>query len=359
MTPYIHHEKYREEFSMNVAVACDVTTKMISVVFYDLSLKRRIAKSIAAGQEMDSENAAAELAKLVFLSAREHNIPAAAVRSIGCCAPIGISGALEEQLDPTDMFLRPDTKVDVIPFVSAYADGRFSSFLATVPFSEGVMAAELGSTLNIGYFTGGRLCLASFRLSGAFDGSGLESGMAAEFGAIDQVDRDEYGTLCYSVIGDEDSCGVAPSAALDAVTIMLDSGVLDSDGIMTDRDMFFIGEDYFISQSDVRKVQSDKAGAAAALQSIFNKYGMPEKLYLTGEVFASNGMERLTQLSVFPEGVAEKTHFGIGASLQGVIRCLEDEILRDELETLIMSAEDITEALSEDFDDLYITNLTF
>jgi uncharacterized 2Fe-2S/4Fe-4S cluster protein (DUF4445 family) len=221
------------------------------------------------------------------------------------------------------------------------------------------MAAELGSTLNIAFYSGGKLDIASFPLTGAFDGSGFESGMAAEFGAIDEVHRDEYGTLCYSVIGDEDSCGVAPSAALDAVTIMLGSGVLDSDGIMTDRDMFFIGEDYFVSQSDVRKVQSDKAKTAAALQSFINKYGTPTELYLAGEVFSSNGMERLAQLSVVPESLTKSAHFGTGAASQGVISCLECPENLSAVDALIRGAEDITSELIEEFDDLYITNLTF
>lgn len=354
---FVHHEKYHDEYSMNIAAACVLSQSMLTVAYYDISLGRIIARSVSS-ETVDAENAAAQFAKLVFTSMREYSISASALHKIGFAAPIHISAVLEDQLDPTDMFLRPDTELVALPFVSAYADAGFAAFLATVPIEKGTLCVSFGKTLNLAFRDGEKLRLAHIQLTGAFDGSAFESGMPAEFGAIDQVSRDKE-VLCYSVVGDGDSCGIAPSAALDAVTLMLAEGILDQDGIMTDRDLFYIGEDYFVSQSDVRAVQSDKAAATAAISAFMQICGAPAEIYLNGEVLAAEGMKRLHELGVINNEFAARAHFNRCCAEQGVINCLEAPYKIDELEELISAAEDVTEDIMKAFDDMYITNLSF
>lgn len=356
---YYHHEKYRSEYSMDVVVACDITPSCIRAVFYDRSLSRRVARSVSVFAGITAENAAAELAKLIFMSMREHGIPSSAITAIGCCAPIDISTAIEEELSPTDMFLRPDVEITVLPFVSAYADGRFAAMLATVPMSEGTFVADFGSTLNLAYYTGGKLEIASFSLTGAFDGSAFEDGIPWEFGAIDEVSGEEDGTICYIVSGDKDSCGIAASAAMDGIRIMIDRGILDEDGIMTDRDLFYLGEDFYITQKDVRAVQSDKAKAAAAIACFLKRYSAPTDVYLSGDVTANRGVKRLSELGVIPSEFADKAHFSPVSAEQGVIMYLSESGRSDAVDGLINAAAEVSADILDGFDDLYITNLSF
>lgn len=357
--PFVHYEKYRDEHSRSLVIACELSEQLVTAAFYDISMSAMYARSVAFTERVTTENAAAELSKLIFLSMREYGLTAASIHKIGVCAPIHIAAAVEESLDPTDMFLRPDTETVVLPFVSAFADSSFAAFLASVDFKEGTLAVQIGKTLNAACFTGGKLKLASFPLIGAFDGSALESGMRCEFGAIDEVSREENGTVSYCVSGDCDSIGIAPSAALDVVCIMLDTGILDEDGIMTDRDQFYIGEDYYISQRDVRAIQSDKAKLAAALSCFVSRFGVPTEVYLTGEVLACNGLKRLAELDAVPEEIAEKAKYNRNTAESGMIAVLENGSTFDALEQLITAAEDITEEIFPEFDDLYISNLSF
>lgn len=357
--PYVHHEKYCDEHSRMLVLACELSCDLITVAYYDISLSRMVARSVAYTGSVTPENAVSELSKLIFLSMREYGIPAASLQKIGVCAPIHIASEVEETLDPTDIFLRPDTEVVVMPFVSAYADGCFAAFLASVSFSEGTLAAHIGRTFNLAFYKDGALKLASIPLSGAFDGSALESGMRCEFGAIDEVSREENGTVSYCVSGDCDSMGIAPSAALDVVKIMVDTGVLDEDGIMTDRDMFYIGEDYYISQKDVRAIQSDKARLAAAFSCFITQYGQPSEVYLTGEALARNGLQRLADLHVISEELAGRARFSRNAAESGMIAVLENDGSLGALEQLIAAAEDVTDSILPEFDDIYISNLSF
>ncbi len=356
---YLHHEKIRSEYSMDIAIACDVTPTCVRLVFYDRQLSRRIARSVAVFAGITAENASAELARLIFMSMREHAIPSSAVTSIGICAPILISAAIEEELSPTDMFLRPDVEISVMPFVSAYADGRFAAMLATVPMTEGTFVAQFGAALNLAYYTGGRAEIASVSLSGAFDASVLSEGIPYEFGAIDEMSRDESGTICYCVVGDENGCGVSASAALDGICLMVDEGILDEDGIMTDRDQLYIGEDHCLLQKDVRAFQTDKARAAAAIACFLKRYPAPVSVYLSGDVTACNGVQKLAKLRVLPQELADKAQFSPFSAEQGIIDCLCDEDLSDALGALITDAADVSQDILADFDDLYITNLSF
>lgn len=358
-SPIVHHEKYREEFSMKVAVVCDITRSGMTVLYHDVSLDRSIARSVALNAEINTENACAEISRFIFMSMREFGIPASAVKMIGCAAPVDISDILESSLDPTEMFLPPDVGITVIPFISAYADGRYTASLMAAPLDNGTMFVHFGKTLNLSFFKQGRLQLASVSMVGAFDGSALESGMPCEFGAIDEIYREKDRTLCYSVIGDEDSVGIAPSAAFDAITVMVAEGIIDSDGIMTDRDLFYVGEDYYISQKDVRAIQSDIAKAKAAFECFLKKFDNPSAIRFTGEAFAGNGMKRLMELGVIPSEIADIAGYSRSTVEQGVIAYLTDTEKQELLEAVICSAEDITDSISDDIEELYITNLSF
>ncbi|MBE6901756.1 MAG: DUF4445 domain-containing protein [Ruminococcaceae bacterium] len=359
MISNIHHEKYHDEFSMSVAVVCDIMHTRAVAAFYDVKLDRLIARSVVPIGKFNDENASAEVARLVFMCMREYGIPAAAITKIGVAAPHDLACSIEESIEPTDMFLRPDTEVVVLPFVSMYADSRFAASLAAVAIKKGSFIASFGRMLDLAYYDGEKLLTASVELTGAFDATGIESGMSVEYGAIDEVRRESDRTLCYCVIGDIDACGIAVPAFLDAACIMLDEGVIDSDGIMTDRDQFYLGEDFYLTQKDVRVLQSDKASAAAAIECFLRRCGTPSEVYLCGDALAGEGIRRLERLGVISSALAEKAQYCRSYTEQGTYSCISAEDKLTELASLIRDAEDISAEIYDGFDDMYITNLQF
>ncbi len=359
MTSDIHYEKYRDSFSAEIAIACDVTEMRIAASFYDLRLDVLVARSVIPLGIFNDENVTAELSKLVFMSIRTYGISAQSIVGIGCAASNRLVAILQQQLTSSDMFLPPDTPVTVLPFVSAFADSRFAAMLAAVDFQKGTLAVDFGKTLNIAYHDGNILNIASFQLKGAFDGSAFENGMPCEYGAIDEVCRENNKQICYSVVGDCDAYGIATSGVFDSVCIMLKEKILDSDGILNDRDMFYIGEDCYVSQSDIRMIQSDKAGATAALKVFLDKFDKPLNVWLGGDVLAINGLQRLIELGVLPQALAANAHYCRSYTEQGIIRCYTEKEKLQQLHELIYNAVDITSSLYDRFDDLYIEKLAF
>lgn len=354
---HISFEKYRDERSAELCAAVDITRHSISLVFYDLALSRRVARTALCGESVTEDSVCSQLSRMFMLSGKQYGIAAANVRKIGFAAPVHIALFIEEQLSPTELFLRPETEIYVVPFISAAISGRFTAVLAALPEGD-CLAADYGSSFCLAQREGDRLSCAVFPFVGAFDGSALESGMSCERGAIDEVSREKDGTICYGVVGDADSVGIAPSGALMAANILLSTGSLDSDGILTDRDMFYIGEDYYISQADIRVIQADKARSAAALELFGKRAGAAPRAFLSGEVFSAKGMEAMLTLGAVPETL-RGAGYAKNAVEQGIIRCLESEEERARTEKIAANAVDITEEFLEEFDDLYINKLSF
>lgn len=355
-TSQIAFEKYRDERSGELCAAIDITAQRISVVYYDLGLARRYARTVLMGETFSAENLPAQLARVFALSGKEYGIPATAVKKLGFAAPIALSCFIEEQLTPTELFLRPETEIFVMPYISAAISGRFTASLLSLP-QENCLAGDFSDKLLLAAVEKDRITCAAFPSAGAFDGSAIESGMCCERGAIDEIRRESDGTLCYGVVADADGIGVAPSAAFSAARLMLSEGIIDTDGIMTDRDLFFIGEDIYISQSDIRAVQTDRARCEAAL-SVFEKDRQFDGRYFSGDVFACGGAAEMLSLRALPESCG-RAGFAKNSVEQGIIRCLESEEEQRRAAAIAMSAQDITEELLSDYEELCMEKFGF
>ena len=350
----INHEKLRSERSSRLAIACDITYNSVAVVYYDLEMHRNFARSSLVGESVTPDNSAETLAKLVVTSMREYSVKSYNIAKFGIAAPVHISHVLEQELSASDMYLSPDTEIEYVPYISAGISGRFTASLLTIP-EEDYFAADIGRNLCIARKQGNKLECGAFSLVGAFDGSDLENGMPAEKGAVEAVRGEEDGTVAYEVVGDVDSKGIAPSAAVMAAELMLKRNVLDSDGIMTDRDLFYIGEDFFVSQKDIRAVQTDKARTAAAL----GLFPDVERCYFSGEPFSMpEGFSAMLKIGALPEKFG-KSAFCRNSTERGIILFLENEQVRDKAYKIASEAEDISNLIYEQYHDNYLNCLNF
>lgn len=353
---HIVHEKYRTERSAELAAACDITANYVAAVFYDLAMERRYARSVAYGTEITPQNAAGELSKLIATAIREYSIKPAAVKRVGIAAPVHIESALERSLTQNDMGLEESCGILFVPYISAGISGRFTASLLTLPAEGNWAAASFGKELCVAHMTDMGLHCASFPMLGAFDGTALESGMPAENGAIDVVRRDSDKTIAYEVVGDGESIGISPCGAVTAAAAMQRGGILDSDGIMTDRDYFYIGEDHFISQNDIRAIQADKARAAAALELLPHPDG---QMFFSGEPFsAADGFRALLEIGAVRERF-KSAAFCRNAAEQGIIAFLEDENTRNRAFEIISAAKDLSQDNLLKYDISYLNNLNF
>ena len=100
--------KINNERSNEIALAVDVADNLVTVVYYDLQLRRRYARASACGVAINPENAQGVLVRLITSSMRELKINGSVVISVGVAASVMVAAALEEELSPSDLFLNAD-----------------------------------------------------------------------------------------------------------------------------------------------------------------------------------------------------------------------------------------------------------
>ena len=349
-------ERYRTERSAELSIACDITTHSITVIYYDLVLERRYARSVAFGYEITPQSANDELEKMIVTSMRECSVKSSAIKKIGIAAPVHIESALERTFRPESATLSDKCEVLYVPFISAGISGRFTASLLTLPVEQNWVAVDFGKTLCLAHKSSKGLNCAAFPLLGAFDGSALENGMPAGNGAIDVVRWENDRTIAYEVVGDCDSIGISPCGAATATEIMQKNGILDSDGIMIDRDLFYIGEDFFISQNDIRAIQTDKARTAAAFELLPDIEG---QTFFSGEPFSTaEGFRALLGIGAVPERF-KSAAFCRNSTEQGIISFLENEKTRELAYELSKNAKDFSRDNLLKYDKEYLNYLNF
>lgn len=352
---------YRSEKSNDMTLLCYITRHSVSTVLYDSGFSGRYARAVSYGKTMTAADSAEEIARCIQRVMRESGTPFNTVRRVGFAAPADITMLLEEQVAPVDLFLPPDTQMLIMPIINTALGGDFSAVLASaLAYGRNVLSADCTGGLRLACVSDRKLKFANAAMAGGFDGTALESGMPLENGAVSSLSREPDGAVVYSVIGDEAAAGISVPAALMTLKLMLDSGTVDSDGIMTDRDLFFIGEDLYISQSDVRAMQFDKAVLRSALELFGEAVGRSDCVIFSGEAFGSeHGAAMAEKLSSVPDGLAEKYGWARRPGENGLLRCINSPELFSFMQELCGSAEDITDRIQGRFDDLYIKYLGF
>ncbi len=207
----------------------------------------------------------------------------------------------------------------------------------------------------------------------AFEAAQIRCGMRAADGAIEGV-RIVDGEVQLTVIGDVEAVGLCGSGLVDAVAELVGAGILDHSGRFVlgssprlgkigEENVFYLHDDVFLSQRDVRELQFAKASIATGWQILCNDMGVdPTEIsqVLLGGSFGSY----LTAASAVKIGLVPKLPLarivaagnvaGEGAKIAALSvteRAAAAAVL-DEVDYVELSGR-------TDFNDLFIDQLSF
>jgi uncharacterized 2Fe-2S/4Fe-4S cluster protein (DUF4445 family) len=130
----------------------------------------------------------------------------------------------------------------------------------------------------------------------AFEGAAIRCGMRAADGAIEGVTITDDGDLRLAVIGDTEPRGLCGSGLVDAVTALVEAGLLDSSGRLVPDEaarhiaprlaarlasvgkerVFVLHDDVYLSQRDIRELQFAKAAIATGWRILLEEAGLTE-----------------------------------------------------------------------------------
>jgi uncharacterized 2Fe-2S/4Fe-4S cluster protein (DUF4445 family) len=207
----------------------------------------------------------------------------------------------------------------------------------------------------------------------AFEAAQIRCGMRAADGAIEGV-KIRDGEVELTVIGDVEPVGLCGSGLVDAVAELVGAGILDHSGRFVlgsserlgkigEENVFYLADEIFLSQRDVRELQFAKASIATGWTILCNDLGIaPEEIsqvllggsfgsYLTPASAVKIGLVPRLPL---PRIVAAGNVAGEGAKIAALSiteRAAANAVL-DEVEYVELSGR-------TDFNDLFVDQLAF
>lgn len=262
------------------------------------------------------------------------------------------------------------------PCMSAFVGGDITSALLATGFAQ---ADEICLLMDIG--TNGEVAIGNkdFILSTstaagpAFEGAQISCGMAGVKGAVNSVEAFQ-GKLRTSVIGGGKAQGLCGSGLLDAIALMRDIGVIDETGRIADETKSrFIGrrddenfveitQGVFITQKDIRELQTAKAAVAAGVLSLVKEADIKiediRRVYLAGGFGNYMNQKSATQIGLLSKDFREIISVGNAAGA-GAIMALFDKGYEEDMKRLCAAGKHVELGSNPYFMEKYVECMYF
>ena len=172
----------------------------------------------------------------------------------------------------------------------------------------------------------------------AFEGCGLEWGMAALPGAIDRVWADD-GRLAYATVGGQPPRGICGSGLIEALGAFLQVGAIDRAGkvdlaapsvrrregyaevVLASANETAVGRDIALRQGDIANLIRDKAALYAGSRILLANAGLAfadvERVFIAGNFGQSLEIEQAVRIGLLPDIPRERIQFIGNSSLAG------------------------------------------
>lgn len=229
----------------------------------------------------------------------------------------------------------------IFPAASGYIGGDVTAgLLATYIPDEEPLSILIDIGTNGETVLGNRefLLACSGSAGSAFEGCGLEWGMAAQPGAIDRL-RFEDGHIIYHSVGDEPPCGICGSGLIEALGAFLQSGLINRSGrvnlalpgarsheghpeiVLVAADETAVGRDITLRQGDVENLIRDKAalyaGSRILLANMDLTFNDVARIFIAGNFGQSLEIEQAVRIGLLPDIPRERIRFIGNSSLAG------------------------------------------
>jgi uncharacterized 2Fe-2S/4Fe-4S cluster protein (DUF4445 family) len=259
------------------------------------------------------------------------------------------------------------------PLVGGFAGSDILASIMAVQ-NQGInlgAVVDVGTNTEIAVFSGGRVYVATAPSGPAFEGGNIRSGMRAEPGAIWKV-AVANGRITYEVIGDIPPEGICGSGIVDALSVMLEVGSIETSGLIKKGshpavqggEMILDDEGkVIINGEDVATVQKAKSAVAATWHILLKKLGLDEvdleAVYLAGAFGSRLDPVNAMKIGLFPPIDPERFVLAGNTALLGAAMILLSGEIQEKTERVSMDVLHISVAEEPDFEEQFLNNLYF
>ncbi len=302
--------------------------------------------------------------------------------------------------DPTKTGINKCQNMIIFPAVSGFVGGDITAgMMKTVNSEELTLFLDIGTNGEMALGRGDRYVCCATAAGPAFEGAEIEMGMPASKGAVDKVWL-EGRRIKYRVIGNDRPIGICGSGLIDALAVLLQTGIIDENGTiqsgnelpilfrsyvfetefeMSAEDLqsgatgkvyepgtqlaVHIASGVYITQEDIRKLQLAKGAIAAGIDVLFREYHCKateiDSLTFAGGFGNYINKASAAAIGIFPKELLDKTREVGNAAGNGAIAAALSKEAWDKAISLSRKMQYIELASYPGFEDLYVEHMNF
>ncbi|WP_409069778.1 ASKHA domain-containing protein [Clostridium sp. FAM 1755] len=273
--------------------------------------------------------------------------------------------------------INEEGNIILLPSLSSYVGADIVAGIIATDFQNKKHPSifiDIGTNGELAAIYKGNMSASSTAAGPAFEGMNISCGSRAEEGAIDNFYIDEDYNIKYSTIGDEEAKSICGSGLMDVMAALIKSKVVMSSGRfnknMPDKlkeklrdKKFYITDNVYISQNDVRQIQLAKgaisSGVTMLLKEIDANIEDIEEAVIAGAFGYHINPESIKILGIIPKGFKGKITFVGNSSIEGARLSLLNKDISQAMIDIRENIKVIELSTREDFQDYFVKALSF
>lgn len=284
---------------------------------------------------------------------------------------------IEIKAKDMDIEINGEGNIVLLPSLSSYVGADIVAGIVATDFQNKKHPAifiDIGTNGELAAIYNGSMSASSTAAGPAFEGMNISCGSRAEEGAIDSFSIDEEYNIKYSTIGNEEAKSICGSGLMDVMAALIKSKVVMASGRfnknMPDNlrerskdKKFYITENVYISQNDIRQMQLAKgaisSGVTMLLKEIDANIEVIEEAVIAGAFGYHINPESIKILGIIPKGFKGKITFVGNSSIEGARLSLLNKDSSKAMVDIRENIKVIELSTREDFQDYFVKALSF
>lgn len=265
----------------------------------------------------------------------------------------------------------------LLPSASAYIGADILSGIIAVDFQNKKTSSifiDIGTNGEIVVIHKGQMAATSTAAGPALEGMNISCGIRAEEGAIDCFNIDEEYNMKFTTIGNKQVKGICGSGLLDIAASLVNKNIVLKSGRFNKslpeklkerliNKSFYITEEIYISQNDIRQIQLAKAAIASGIIMLLKEIGLNitdiEEIIVAGAFGYHLNPESIMAIGLITQGFKGKISFVGNSSLSGARLALISEEKLKEMSEVKESIKVVELSAKKEFQDYFVKELSF
>lgn len=273
--------------------------------------------------------------------------------------------------------MNPNAIVSLLPSASGYIGADILAGVVAIEFdkqNEATIFIDIGTNGEIVAISEGKMAATSTAAGPALEGMNITCGCRAEAGAIESFSIDQDFNIFYNTIANEPVKGICGSGLIDIAASLVNRDIISKTGRFNKKlapklakrlrgNKFYIIENVYISQKDIREIQLAKGAIATGVKMLLKEIGISitevKKIIIAGAFGYHINPESLKKIGIIPQGFKGKVTFVGNSAAEGARQAL---LNNKKLKKMVRISENIIVlelSKKAEFQNYFIKELNF